>query len=83
MRDYKEFSSRVELIQDRSLTKPERIRKLFDNTLQKLSKRMIFEKYPDISKSTVEVALASLLKEGYIIKVGAGKNTAYIRNTNK
>jgi len=83
LRDYKEFSSRVELIQDRSLTKPERIRKLFDNTLQKLSKRMIFEKYPDISKSTVEVALASLLKEGYIIKVGAGKNTAYIRNTNK
>lgn len=83
MRAYKEFSSRVELIQDRSLTEPERIRKLFDNTLQKLSKRMILEKYPDISKSTVEVALAALLKEGYIIKVGAGKNTAYIRNTNK
>lgn len=77
---YKEFSSRVELIRDRSISKPERIRKIFDNTLQKLSKRMILEKYPDISKSTVEVALSSLLKEGYIIKIGAGKNTAYIRN---
>jgi Fic family protein len=71
------------LFQDRSLTKQERIRKLFDDTLQKLSKRVILEKCPDISTSTVEVALASLLKEGYIIKTGAGKNTAYIRNTNK
>lgn len=78
---YKEFSSRVELMQDRSLSKPERIRKLFDSTLQKLSKRMIIEKCPDISTSTVELTLAALLKEGYIIKTGAGKNTAYIRNT--
>ena len=80
---YKEFSARVELMQNRSLSKPERIRKIFDNTLQKLSKRKILEKCPDISESTVEVTLASLLKEGYIIKTGAGKNTAYIRNTNQ
>jgi hypothetical protein len=26
------------------------------------------------------MTLASLLKEGYILKTGAGKNTAYIRN---
>ncbi len=77
---YKEFSARVELIQDRSLSKPERIRVLFDNTLQKLSKRMILEKCPDISMSTVEATLAALLKEGYIIKTGSGKNTAYIRS---
>lgn len=78
---YKEFSNRVELMQDRSLSKPERIRKLFDSSLQKLSKRMILERCPDISQSTVEATLATLLKEGYIIKIGAGKNTAYIRNT--
>ena len=83
LRTYKEFSTRVELLQDRSLTKPERIRKIFDNTLEKLSKRMILDKCPDISTSTVEVTLASLLKEGHIIKIGAGKNTTYIRNTNK
>ncbi len=77
---YKDFSSRVELMQNPNLSKPERIRVLFDNTLQKLSKRMILEKCPDISTSTVEMTLSSLLKEGYILKVGAGKNTAYIRN---
>lgn len=78
---YKEFSARVELMQDRSLSKPERIRRLFANTLQKLSKGMILEKCPDISASTVEATLAGLVKEGYIIKIGAGKNTTYIRNT--
>lgn len=77
---YKEFSARIDLIQDRSLSKPERIRSLFENTLQKLSKRIILEKCPDISVSTVEMTLAALLKEGYIAKIGAGKNTAYIRN---
>jgi len=39
---------------------------LFDNTLKQLSKRDILEKCPDINTSTIEVALAGLLKEGYI-----------------
>jgi Fic family protein len=78
---YKEFSSRVELMQNRGLSKPEQIRVLFNSTLQKLSKRMIQERCPGISITTIELTLAALLKEGYIIKTGAGKNTAYIRNT--
>lgn len=81
LRAYKEFSSRVEHLQNRNLSKPERIKLLFDNTLKKLSKGDILEKCPDISTSTIEVTLAGLLKEGYIIKTGAGKKTAYIRNT--
>lgn len=78
---YKEFSARVQIMQDRSLSKPERIRRLFANTLLKLSKGLILEKCSDISASTVEATLAALVKEGYIIKIGAGKTTAYIRNT--
>lgn len=78
---YKEFSSRVEHLQNRNLSKPERIRLLFDNTLKRLSKRDILERCPDISTSTIEITLAGLVKDGYIIKTGAGKNTAYIRNT--
>ncbi|WP_456048993.1 Fic family protein [Acetivibrio cellulolyticus] len=78
---YKEFSSRVEHLKNRNLSKPERIRLLFENTLKRLSKRDIHEKCPDISTSTIEVTLNGLLKDGYIIKTGAGKNTAYIRNT--
>jgi len=80
---YKEFSTRVELSHDKKLTKPERIRKLFDQSLEKLSKKMILERFPDISTSTVEVTLRELVKENYIIKIDAGKNTAYIRNPEK
>ena len=40
---YKDFAERVELMQDRTLSKPERIRRLFDNTMQKLSKKMIWK----------------------------------------
>lgn len=76
---YKEFSSRLEYLQNRKLTKPERIKILFDNTLKRVSKKKILEKCPDISMSTVEVTLSALLKEGYITKIGAGKNTSYIR----
>jgi len=80
---HKEFSMRVELMLNRGLSKPDRIRALFDTTLQKFSKKSISEKFPDISTSTIELALASLLKQGYIIKVGAGKSTSYIRNTDQ
>lgn len=78
---YKEFSSRVEHVQNRRLSKTERVKVLFNNTLQKISKKDILEKCPDISTSTVELTLSELLKDGYIIKTGAGRNTAYIRNT--
>jgi len=40
---YKEFESRVEHLQYRKLSKPDRIRKLFDGALQKLSKKDIWE----------------------------------------
>ena len=79
---YKEFDSRVVHLQNRKLSKPDRVRVLFENSLQTLSKKMILEKCPDISVSTVETALSSLLKDSYIIKTKTGKNTAYIRNTN-
>jgi Fic family protein len=78
LKAYRDFCSRIELSLTRS--KPERVRALFDQRLNKLSKSDILKTLPDISVSTVEAALAVLLKENYILKTGAGKNTAYIRN---
>ena len=46
-----------------------------------MSKKSILEKRPDISMSTVEFTLSDLLKEGYIIKTGAGRSTAYVKNS--
>ena len=80
---YKDFSSRVEHLQNKPLSKAERIKILFDNTLKNLSKKDIKEQCPDISISTIEIVLHNLLQEEYVIKVGASKNTSYVRNTEK
>ena len=79
---YKEFSLRVEHLHNRNLSKSDRVKMQFDNTLQKISKKAILEKCPDISMSTVELVLSELTKTGYIIKTGSGRSTKYIRNTN-
>lgn len=76
---YKDFSSRIELTQDKTLSKPERIKLMFDKTLNKLSKAQLMELCPDISKTTIELTLSKLVKEGYIIINGSGRSTAYIR----
>jgi Fic family protein len=64
---------------DKRLSKPERVRTLFAGTLGRLTKQDILDRLPDTSVSTVEDALAMLLKEGFIAKEGAGKRTSYVR----
>lgn len=77
---YKEFASRIEHIRTKGLTKSDRIRSVFANKVGKVTKSQIATLCPDISVTTIEKALADLLKEEYIIKVGGGRSTAYIRN---
>ena len=45
---------------------------------EKINKKEILEKCPDISKKTVERALADLLSKGLIQKTGAGPATGYV-----
>jgi Fic family protein len=78
LKAYRDFEYRVSLISNKRLSKSERIRALFAGTLGKLSKQDILDRLPDISVSTVEAALAMLLKEGFIAKEGAGKKTSYV-----
>lgn len=77
---YKDFASRVEHIRNKGLTKADRIRYIFKNKVGKISKSEIATLCPDISITTIEKALSDLLKEGYILKVGAGRSTAYVRS---
>lgn len=77
---YKEFGSRVETIRNQGLNKTERIRYIFSNKVGKVTKSEIAALCPDISITTIEKALSDLLKEEYIIKVGGGRSTAYIKN---
>ena len=79
LKAYRDFDERVSLMTDKRLSKPERIRILFAETLGRLSKQDILDRFPDTSVSTVENTLAMLLKEGFIAKVGAGKRTSYVK----
>lgn len=60
------------------ISKPERVKRLIQTTVGKISKKEILEKCPDISKKTVERALAELVKKSLIEKVGASSATAYV-----
>jgi len=80
LKAYREFSSRVESVQNKGFTKAERIKNIFANKVGKITKSEIAVLCPDISVTTIEKALSDLLKEEYIIKVGAGRSTSYIRN---
>jgi Fic family protein len=77
---YKEFASRVEYIRTKGVTKSERIRNIFAHKIGKITKAELAVLCPDISVTTIEKALSDLLKAGYILKVGVGRTTAYIRN---
>ena len=77
---YRDFSSRVQALSTKGLSKPDRIRELIKGTLGKITKAEIMEKCPDISQVTVQRTLIELQKNNEIIKLGGGRYTAYIWN---
>ncbi len=80
---YREFSSRVQLLTTKGLSKPDRVRELIKGTIGKITKTEIMERCPDISQATVQRALIHLHKRGEIIKLSGGRYTAYIWNREK
>ena len=77
---YREFSSRVDLLANKSLSKPDRVREIIKSTPGKITKSEIMAQCPDISRITVQRALADMLEKREIIKIGGGRYTAYVRN---
>ena len=77
---HREFASRVELMIESKLSKPERVAKIIEDTLGRVTKQDILEKCPDISETTVQRALAELLKQNRIKKISGGRYTAYTWN---
>jgi Fic family protein len=74
---YGEFEERVYYLSRRGLTKAGRVKAVIDRKLGKITKGEILDACPDVSKVTIERALNALVKEGYIVKIGAGRSTAY------
>ena len=80
---YREFASRVDILVTRGLSKPDRVREIVRNTTGRITKTQIGNQCPDISQKTVERALADMLKNGEIIKIGGGRYTSYAWNWEK
>jgi Fic family protein len=74
---YGDFEERVEYLSQKGISKPDRIKAVIDRKIGKVTKAEILQAVPDISKVTVERTLSELVKSGYLIKIGAGRSTAY------
>jgi len=76
---YKELDKRFAVVNAKKVTKRERVEATVLNSLLPISKQEICYVLPDVSPTTVEAALATMLKDGLIAKVGSSRNTKYIK----
>ena len=76
---YKEIDKRFAVVQAKKLNKNERIEATVLNSILPISKQEICYVLPDVSPTTVEAALAAMVRNGTVDKVGSGKNTKYIK----
>ena len=75
---YRDLEQRIKGVSELGLSKAERVEATIRDALGKVTKADILSVCPDISKVTVERALAALVRSGSVIKVGAGPATGYV-----
>lgn len=78
---YKELDKRFNVVNSNKITKKARIEATVLNSLTAISKAEICNVLPDVSPSTVEAVLGTMVREGRIQIIGKGKNTRYMANT--
>ena len=78
---YKELDKRFATVNSKKVNKTSRIEATILNSILPISKKEISDILPDVSVTTIETVLGKMLKEGRILKIGAGKNTKYIRKS--
>ena len=80
---YREFFDRVKIVEERKVSKPDKIEALIRNHLGTITKKEIAENTPGISLTTIQRTLTDLVKEEKIIKIGNGRYTKYKWNWDK
>lgn len=76
---YKELDKRFAVVQGKKVTKKRRVEATVLNSLLPISKKEIAYILPDVSPTTIEAILSSMVKDGAIEKLGSSRNTKYIR----
>lgn len=80
---YRDFNDRVQIWNKKPLTKPQRISEIIKNNLGTITKSDIKEQCPDISEITIQRTLAELVDKGEVIKIGGGRYTKYVYNSER
>jgi len=75
---YKTLSERVEIMSG-SQSNEDKLRIFFANSLGLMTKREIMDANPNMSQKTIERVLQKLQDEGTVQKVGAARQTKYVR----
>ncbi|MDR1194951.1 MAG: Fic family protein [Endomicrobium sp.] len=76
---YKELDKRFTLINEKHLSKRERVEATVLNTLAPIGKKEINYILPDVSARTIEVVLSQMLKQNKIKKIGTFKDAKYMK----
>lgn len=79
LKGYNEFEERVAYMHHRGMSKPDRIKSVFDRKVGKVTKADIVQFCPDISLTTIENTLNSLYVCGFIEKHGKSRGTYYTK----
>ncbi len=77
---YKELDKRFATVSGKKITKSSRVEATILNSLTPLSKAEICKILPDVSPTTVEAVLGSMVKNGAIKRIGAGRASKYMRS---
>lgn len=76
---YKELDKRFAVVHSKRITKKARIEATVLNSLTPISKAEICKILPDVSPTTVEAVLGSMVKDGQIKRIGQSRSTRYIK----
>ena len=76
---YSDLDRRFASVSVKRMPKNARIEQAVLNAFTPLSKSEICHLLPDVSPTTVEAVLGKLVSQGVIRKIGAGRNTKYLR----
>lgn len=80
---YREFFDRAQIVEEKKVSKPDRVEELIKNHLGTITKSEIVEATPGISTTTIQRTLTDLVKAEKIIKIGNGRYTKYKWNWDK
>lgn len=79
---YREFEERISIVEKAGAksTAYDIVKTYVIKKIGKFSKREVLSACPSLGSSSVEAALKKLVEDGTLVRIGAGRNTLYVRS---